>query len=63
MCIIQDIRGIMLGFRYGFIGWDTNNVVEIEGLLQGMEMVNENCWTPIIIQGDSQVVIQMATKL
>ena len=43
----------MLGFKYGFVYWETNNVVEIEGLLQGMEMEKENPWTPIIVEGDS----------
>ena len=52
-CIIRDQRGSMLGFKYGNIGWETKNMVEIEGLLQGMEMAKDNEWTPIIVEGDS----------
>ena len=53
----------MIGFRMRFIAWETNNVEDIDGLLQGLEMIIENRWTPIIIEGDSQVVNQMVMKL
>ena len=53
----------MMGFGFEFIGWETNNVIEIEGLFQGIVMLKENGWMPIIIEGDSQVVIQMEINL
>ena len=43
----------MLGFMYTFLGWETNNTEEVEGLMQGLVMVIENIWIPTIIEGDS----------
>ena len=53
----------MLSFGYGFLGIDSNNAVEIEGLIQGLEWVLENFHKPIIEEGDSQLVILLASKL
>ena len=61
--IIRDSRGSLVGFGSGYIGWETNNVAEIEGLLQGISMLKEEGWFPSIIEGDSKVVIQMEIKL
>ena len=52
-----------MGFGFSFIGWETNYVTKIEGILQVIVMLKENGWMPIIIEGDSQVVIQMTIKL
>ena len=35
--ITRDRGGDMRGFGYGFLGMETNNMVEIEGLLQGLD--------------------------
>ena len=51
--IVRDIIGNMMGFSFSFIERETNNAVEIEGLMQGIEMLKENYWKPIIIEGDS----------
>ena len=61
--IIQDARGKLIGFKYGFINWETNNMAEVEDLMQGLEMVINNSWTPLIIEGDSQVLILLSRKL
>ena len=42
---------------------NTNNVVELKSLLGGLCMVTTHGWLPVIIEGDSQVILQMATKL
>ena len=51
--IIRDHRGEMLSFGYGFLGIYSNNAVELEGLIQGIEWVFENFHRPIIVEGDS----------
>ena len=61
--IVWDNIGNLRGFNFVFIGWETNNAVETEGLLQGIEMLKENRWMPIIIEGYSQEVIRRETKL
>ena len=53
----------MLGYGYGFLGIESNNAAAIEGLIQGLEWVLEIFHEPIIVEGDSQMVIHLASKL
>ena len=53
----------MLGYGYGFLGIESNIAAEIEGLIQGLEWVLENFQEPIIVEGDSQMVIHLTSKL
>ena len=53
----------MLNFGYGFLGLYSNNATEIEGLIQGIEWVFENFHRPIIAEGDSQLIVLLASKL
>ena len=41
----------------------TNNVVELKALIASLNMVITNGWLLVIIEGDSQVILQMAMKL
>ena len=45
------------------MGIESNNAVEVEGLMQGFQMTKENNWNPLIVEGDSQVIIQMVTNI
>ena len=45
------------------MGIESNNAAEVEGLVQGIQMAKEYNWTPLIVQGDSQVVIHMETNV
>lgn len=47
----------------GSKGWDTNNSAELEGLWQDLTLAQDNRFFPLIIEGDSQIIINMATKL
>jgi len=47
----------------GSIGWDTNNSAELEGLWRGLKIAHEKEYFPLIIEGDSQILIRMITKL
>ena len=51
--ILRNNEGKMLGYGYGFLGIESNNAAEIEGLIQGLEWVLENFHEPIIVEGDS----------
>ena len=42
---------------------NSNNVAKLGGLLAGLTMDAQQGWLPIILDGDSQVILQMATKL
>ena len=61
--IVHDPRVDMRGFGYGSLGKDTNNAAEIEGLLQGLVWETVNFRMLIIVEGDSQLLINMAAKL
>lgn len=47
----------------GSIGWDTNNSAELEGLWRGLKLAHERDLFPLIIEGDSQIIIRMIIKL
>ena len=38
-------------------------MAKLKDLLVGLDMVAQHGWLPIILEGDSQIVLQMATKL
>lgn len=40
-----------------------NNVAEINALLVGLDMIQTNGWHPTILEGDSQLILQMAEKI
>jgi len=42
--------------------YDTNNLAEIWGLIKGIEMALDHNLTRLIIEGDSRVILQLATK-
>ena len=61
--IFRDHQGRPLLIYYGSIGWDTNNSAELEGLWQGLQLAQLNNFFPLEIEGDSQILINMAQKL
>lgn len=61
--VFRDHNGNPLGIFMGSIGWDTNNSAELEGLWRGLQISHRKNFFPLIIEGDSQILIRMATKL
>ena len=53
----------MVGLCWGYIGKKSNNVAKLKGLLAVLAMAAQHGWLPIILEGDSQIILQMATKL
>jgi ribonuclease HI len=47
----------------GYLGETTNNVAELTGLLQGLQQAIALTSHKIILEGDSQIVIQLITKI
>jgi hypothetical protein len=45
------------------MGFDTNNSTEIWGLIKGVQMALDHNLTRLIIEGDSKVIIDLATKI
>ena len=50
---IRNSIGCVVGLYWGYIDENTDNVVELKGLLVGMDMVVTYGWFPIFLEGDS----------
>jgi len=61
--IFRDHKGAPLLTFLGSKGWDTNNSAELEGLWQGLILAQDKGFFPLIIEGDSQIIINMVTKI
>lgn len=61
--IFRDSVGTPLGIFFGSIGWDSNNSIELEGLLQGLLLAQEHNFFPLEVEGDSQILINATTHL
>jgi ribonuclease HI len=61
--VLRNFSGEILGLDARFI-WDTtNNVAELTGLLQGLQSAMDKGHHKIILEGDSQVIIRLTTKI
>jgi ribonuclease HI len=61
--VLRDSNGKILGLEAGFLGDTTNNVAELTGLLRGLQSAIGKGYHQIILEGDSQVIIGLTTKL
>eukprot|EP00253_Pinus_taeda_P007787 PITA_07787 len=61
--IIRNSQGNSLKIYFGSIGWKTNNAAELEGLWQGLQIAQLQSFFPLIVEGDSQILINMAIKI
>jgi len=61
--VIRNSQGIPLKIYFGSIGWNTNNAAELEGLWLGLQIAHHQSFMPLIVEGDSQIIINMASKL
>eukprot|EP00253_Pinus_taeda_P011126 PITA_11126 len=61
--IFRNYVGSPLLIYYGNIGWDTNNSAKLEGLWQGLLLSRNHNFHPLEVEGDSQILINMAKHL
>jgi len=61
--VFKDHLGTPLLPFLGLKGWDTNNSAELEGLWQGLTLAHDRGFFPLIIEGDSQIIINMVIKI
>jgi len=61
--IFRDHGGKPLLLFFGSIGWDTNNSAELKGLWQGLCLAQQYGFFPIVIEGDSQILINIANQI
>ena len=61
--VFRTTTGQAIGVFHGFIGQDTNNAAELEGLLHGLHLARQLNWFPLIIEGDSKIILKFASKI
>jgi len=61
--VFRDHHGNPQLIYMGSKGWDTNNLAELEGVWRGLTLAQERVIFPLNIEGDSQIIITMITKL
>jgi len=61
--IFRDQKGKTLLIFLGTIGWDTNNSTELEELWEGLHLAQHHGFFPLVIEGDSQILINMANQI
>ena len=57
--IFRNHKGNVLQTFMGSIGWDTNSSVELEVLWQGPLLAQSHGFSPLIIEGDSQILVNI----
>ena len=60
---LRNLSGIILNMLWGSIGNNTNNMVELEGLINGISWALQKEKTLLVVEGDSQVIINIAHRL
>jgi len=61
--IIRNALGQAVWVFFGYIGQDTNNSAELEGLLHGIQLAQDKSWSPLVVEGDSKIILRMAEKV
>ena len=45
------------------MGFDTTNSTDLEGIIQGLSLLLREGWLPVMVEGDLNILIQMAKHL
>jgi ribonuclease HI len=61
--VSRDSEGKILVLLASFLGEMTNNVAELTGLLSGLRATIDKGHCSIVLEGDSQVIIHIITKI
>ena len=58
--VIRNIEGNVLSVFWGDLGETMNNVTKLEGLVSGLRWALQQLWIPLLVEGDSMLIISMA---
>jgi ribonuclease HI len=61
--VFRDHRGHILIISAGSLGHSTNNNAELWGLLKGLNLARKNGFTKLIVEGDSQIIINILRRM
>ena len=54
---------VILRLFYGSLAIESNNSAELTGLLQGIRLTFNHDLFPLIVEGDSHLILNMATRI
>ena len=60
---IRNSQGNITLIFYGNSGFNSNNAAKLDGLIVGLSLVKQKGLLPIIVEGDSAIILSMASKL
>ena len=61
--VIIILKGSTLSLFWGSIGSNTNNMAELEGLINGLNWEKKTGKFPLVVEGDSQIIIKITRKI
>jgi ribonuclease HI len=61
--ILRDEKGSILCISKGSLGYDSNNEANIWALIKGLTLTQHHGYHQIVVEGDSQIILNMLTKL
>ena len=61
--VIRNNDGDITHLFYGNSGFNSNNAAELDGLIAGLTLVKQKGLLPVIVEGDSAIILSMASKL
>jgi hypothetical protein len=61
--VLRNSNGKILHLTAGFLGSKTKNAVDLWSLLRGIKVATEHHFNKIIVDWDSQIIIQIITKI
>jgi hypothetical protein len=61
--VLRNHVGEIIHLVAGFLGENTNNVAELLSLIRGLQVATHNQYHQVIVEGDSQIIIQLITKI
>ena len=60
---VRDHTGTIHLVYHGNIGVNTNNAAELIALIQGLTLAGRYRFLPLIVEGDSEIIIRIIKKL
>jgi ribonuclease HI len=61
--VIRDSQGRIHNITAENLGFNTNNLAKIWGLIRGVQLALDHNLTCLVIEGDSKVIIELASKI
>jgi ribonuclease HI len=61
--VFRNRLGLIIRIFFGTLFFDNNNIAELASLIHGLQTTNKSSLYPLIIEGDSKLIISLAKKI